>query len=269
MRAPVDHIAAPPFPPELPWINTAAAADGPAARAAGAGRVLGLLPRQLDPHAPVHEGLARALRRRRAARDRRPRGRVRALARPRRGARGGGAPRSPYPVVVDTELEIWELLREPRLARAVPVQPATGCCSSTTTARAATRRPSGRSRSCSGSTSRCSTPIRPEDAPGRAARAPERGRRGAVLGPYRAGGVWAVLDGQRRASRQRAHSSTVEDPGCYELISHERSTSGELALEIGARRALPRGLLHAGSSRVDAARGAGALVFDDRAEPGR
>ena len=60
--APRSTTSPPPVPARLPWINVADAAHGPAARRAGADRVLGLLPRQLDPHAALHEGLARALR---------------------------------------------------------------------------------------------------------------------------------------------------------------------------------------------------------------
>ena len=44
---------------------------------------------------------------------------------------------------------------------------------------------------------------------------------------------------------------TVDHPGCYELISHPRSTAGELELDARRRRPLPRGLLHAGAARRD------------------
>src|SRR3954452_19714371 len=47
-----------------------AVADGQAARAAGAGGVLGLLSRQLAAHAALPQGMARALRRRRPPSDR-------------------------------------------------------------------------------------------------------------------------------------------------------------------------------------------------------
>src|SRR6476660_8450282 len=58
-----------------------AAAHGQAARARGARRVLGLLPHQLAAHAALPEGLARALRGRRAAGDRRPHRRLPPVAR--------------------------------------------------------------------------------------------------------------------------------------------------------------------------------------------
>src|SRR3954452_17240590 len=62
------------------------AAHGPAGRAARAARVLGLLPAQLAADAALREGVARALRARRAAGHRRPHAGVRALARQRRRA---------------------------------------------------------------------------------------------------------------------------------------------------------------------------------------
>lgn len=86
-------------------------------------------------------------------------------------------------------------------------------------------------------------PLRPEDA-SEARLLPQSGDRpGAWSGPYEAGGVWAVLDGagtvtvdtlgaDRQASDKRR--VTVEYPGAYRLLEHERHTAGVLALEIGA-----------------------------------
>ena len=63
------HFPAPAFPKEgVSWVNVATAAHGPAARSARARGVLGLLPRELAAHAAVPQGVARALRRGRAAR---------------------------------------------------------------------------------------------------------------------------------------------------------------------------------------------------------
>ena len=129
-----------------------AAADGQAARTAGPDRVLGLLPRQLAAHAPLHERVARALRRPRPARDRRS---TPAASRPPATRRH--VPRAverlgiDYPVVID----VGSSSGTSTATRAGPPLPVgqRGSLPSSTTARAPTRRPSGRSRSCSESTS--------------------------------------------------------------------------------------------------------------------
>jgi hypothetical protein len=80
-------------------------------------------------------------------------------------------------------------------------------------------------------------PLRPEDAP-EARLAPQSAdRRGPYSGPYEAGGVWAVLDGKGTvrvggagAPPQELH---VAHPGAYPLIEHPRSTAGSLDLELG------------------------------------
>ena len=81
-------------------------------------------------------------------------------------------------------------------------------------------------------------PLRPEDAPGAALARPTAEQPGAYSGPYEAGGVWAVLDGAGSVSARDARSGieatiSVDAPGAYALIEHERHTAGtiELALE--------------------------------------
>jgi len=74
-------------------------------------------------------------------------------------------------------------------------------------------------------------PIRPEDAPAARLTPQTEDVEGPYSGPYEAGGVWAVLDGHGTAT-VNGRSLTVEGPGCYELISHKRSTAGELSLAL-------------------------------------
>jgi hypothetical protein len=102
-------------------------------------------------------------------------------------------------------------------------------------------------------------PLRAEDAPGARLLPQSEERAGAWSGPYKAGAVWAVLvppeaypegafpeDTMRRAGSgtvtvrtigDRAPANertlTVEHPGAYMLIEHERHTHGVLALEVG------------------------------------
>jgi hypothetical protein len=75
-------------------------------------------------------------------------------------------------------------------------------------------------------------PFRPEEAPDARLEAQTDDVEGPYSGPYRAGGVWAVLDGAG-AVTANGRTFNVDHPGCYELIVHDRSTDGELALEVG------------------------------------
>jgi hypothetical protein len=94
-------------------------------------------------------------------------------------------------------------------------------------------------------------PLRPEDAPGALLAAPSpTDQPGAYSGGYAAGGVWAVLAGagevtvEARFEQERpetagaqsalSRSLTVEQPGAYALIEHERHTVGTVDLRLGA-----------------------------------
>ncbi len=76
-------------------------------------------------------------------------------------------------------------------------------------------------------------PIRAEDAPGAVVEPQSEDVPGPYSGPYQAGGVWAVLDGAGTIIAN-GRELDVSSPGCYELVSHPRSTEGILELEIGA-----------------------------------
>jgi AhpC/TSA family len=75
-------------------------------------------------------------------------------------------------------------------------------------------------------------PVRPEDAPGARLALQSDDTPGPYSGPYEAGAVWGVFDGEGSVS---ANGRVVEitHPGSYELIHHERHTVGELELEVG------------------------------------
>jgi thiol-disulfide isomerase/thioredoxin len=95
-------------------------------------------------------------------------------------------------------------------------------------------------------------PVRPEDAPDAVLAVQSDDVAGPYCGPYEAGEVWAVLepredapaDARRVGARvvtagpgERGASFgaelTVEHPGAYRLIAHEVSTAGELSLQLG------------------------------------
>jgi hypothetical protein len=76
-------------------------------------------------------------------------------------------------------------------------------------------------------------PLRPEDAPGARLPAQTADQPGPYSGPYEAGGVWAVVDG---AGELRANGRVVEvaGPGAVALVEHPRHTAGVLELAVGA-----------------------------------
>jgi hypothetical protein len=77
-------------------------------------------------------------------------------------------------------------------------------------------------------------PLRPEDAPDARLLPQTDEQPGAWSGAYEAGGVWAVLDGAGTVTVNGATTLTVEHPGAYQLVEHERHTRGVLELEVGA-----------------------------------
>ena len=75
------------------------------------------------------------------------------------------------------------------------------------------------------------SPLRPEDAPGAQLAVQTEDVPGPYSGPYEAGGVWAVLSGAG-AVVANGRRFEVDHPGAYELIAHERHTAGVLELEL-------------------------------------
>jgi hypothetical protein len=75
-------------------------------------------------------------------------------------------------------------------------------------------------------------PVRPEDVPGAELAPPTADVDGPYSGPYEAGAVWAVLDGAGTVTAG-GEPISVEHPGAYELLRHERSTAGDLQLTVG------------------------------------
>lgn len=75
-------------------------------------------------------------------------------------------------------------------------------------------------------------PLRPEDAPGARLAPQTEDQVGAYSGPYEAGGVWAVLDGEGTI-RVNGAELAVTHSGAHPVIEHERHTEGIVELEIG------------------------------------
>ncbi len=91
-------------------------------------------------------------------------------------------------------------------------------------------------------------PVRLEDVPDVQLAPQTEDQPGAYSGPYEAGGVWAVLDGEGTVTvggtsidpegtgaeiRGEQAQLAVTYPGAYPLIEHEHHTAGTLELQIG------------------------------------
>jgi thiol-disulfide isomerase/thioredoxin len=75
-------------------------------------------------------------------------------------------------------------------------------------------------------------PVRPEDDPEAMLVAQTPDQPGAWSGPYEAGGVWAVLEGEGEVVANGT-AITVGHPGAYPLVEHDRHTVGVLELAVG------------------------------------
>jgi hypothetical protein len=75
-------------------------------------------------------------------------------------------------------------------------------------------------------------PVRPEDEPSALLAAQTEDQPGAYSGPYEAGAVWAVLGG-RGELRVNGRTVAVTEPGCHPLVTHSHHTEAVLALEPG------------------------------------
>jgi hypothetical protein len=74
--------------------------------------------------------------------------------------------------------------------------------------------------------------IRPEDEPGVLLPAPTADQPGAYSGPYEAGGVWAVLEGQGTVT-VNGREIPVDGPAAYPVIEHAAHTEGVLDFTVG------------------------------------
>ena len=223
MRAPVDHIAAPPFPGRIQWLG---------------GRPHGF-PMLLEFWDFCRPQSIRTLPYMKAWHERYS---VLEVV----GVHAAGFPPSqdpdavsdavarlgvPYPVAVDTELEVWSLygnLGWPARylfdQRGMLLHYHYGEGGYDETERAI--------QELLGVEQPVLAPFRPEEALDARLEPQTDDVEGPYSGPYTAGGVWAVLDGNGTV-QANGRTIAVDRPGAYELIAHDRSTAGHLALEVG------------------------------------
>ena len=75
-------------------------------------------------------------------------------------------------------------------------------------------------------------PVRPEDVEDALIAPQTADQPGAYSGPYEAGGVWLVVEGEG-VVRVNGTELIVTEPGCFPALEHARHTVGELAIEVG------------------------------------
>ena len=261
MRAPTDTIAAPLFPPHLPWVNV----QGPQATIQRGRPMLVEFWDFCRPNSLHTLPYLKAWHERYAA-----------IAPAQAGAQASGlrvigvhcpgfepsrdeaAVREavarleiPYPVLIDSEFEVWRDYENAGWparylfdghARLFDYHYGEGAYADTELA----------IQELVGVAREPLEPVRAEDAPGALLRAHTEDQPGAYSGPYEAGGVWAVLSG--RGSVSVSHSELarageediegrpgaptesdllVTHAGAYPLIEHALHTAGVLELRIG------------------------------------
>ncbi|MBV9818276.1 MAG: redoxin domain-containing protein [Solirubrobacterales bacterium] len=230
MRAPVDHIYAPAFPPRRRWINVATLRSDQLC-----GR-----PALIEFWDFCRCNSLRTLPYLRAWHERYRDDGLRVIGVHASGFAPSADPDAvaaavqrlgiDYPVVVDSELEIWRdygNLGWPARylfdgeSRLFEYHYGEGAYGET---EAAIQELLGVSRPLV-------APLRPEDEPGAQLVPQTEDVAGPYSGPYEAGAVWAVLDGHGTV-RANGRELAVDGPGAYELVSHPVSTVGELALRL-------------------------------------
>jgi hypothetical protein len=137
----------------------------------------------------------------------------------------------PYPVVIDTGLQIWDIYGNEGWPARYLWDPK-GALFSLHYGEGAYEETEAEIGELLGVERDPVPPVRPEDVPDAQLVAPTEDQPGAYSGPYVAGAVWAVLGGAGELS-VNGRTVVVDTPGCHRLIEHERSTEGELALEVG------------------------------------
>jgi thiol-disulfide isomerase/thioredoxin len=231
MRAPADSIPAPSFPRNLTWLNSA-----PLRMDQQRGR-----PVLVEFWDFCRVNSLRTLPYLKAWHERYAEDGLRVI-----GVHAGGFPASrdddeiaraverldvPYPVVVDAELEIWNrygnegwpgrYLWDPR-GRLFSMHYGEGLYEET----------EREIQALLGVERELLAPVRPEDAPGLLLPAQTEDQPGAYSGPYEAGGVWAVVEGEGELS-VNGLAVAIGQPGCFPLVEHPHHTAAVLELEPG------------------------------------
>jgi AhpC/TSA family len=136
-----------------------------------------------------------------------------------------------HPVVVDSGLEVWDAYgNEGWPARYLWDQ--RGALFSMHYGEGAYQETEGEIQELLGVDEEPLAPLRPEDEPGLRLPAQTEDQPGAYSGPYEAGGVWAVLEGEGEVAAN-GRTIAVSEPGCFPLVEHPHHTAAVLELEVG------------------------------------
>jgi thiol-disulfide isomerase/thioredoxin len=137
----------------------------------------------------------------------------------------------PYPVVIDSELELWDVYgNEGWPARYL--WDTAGSLFSLHYGEGAYDETEREIQELLGVDEPTLPPVRPEDEPGLLLPAQTEDQPGAYSGPYEAGAVWAVLEGAGEVT-VNGRAIAVSEPGCFPLVEHPHHTAAVLDLQIG------------------------------------
>jgi hypothetical protein len=137
----------------------------------------------------------------------------------------------PYPVVIDTDLLVWDLYGNEGWPARYLWDPR-GALFSLHYGEGAYAETELELQELLGVQRELVAPVRPEDEP-EALLAPQtEDQRGAYSGPYEAGSVWAVVSGPGELA-VNGRTVVAEHAGCVQLIDHGHHAEGVLELEPG------------------------------------
>jgi hypothetical protein len=137
----------------------------------------------------------------------------------------------PYPVVIDAELELWDMYGNQGWPGRY-LWDTGGALVSLHYGEGAYEETEREIQELLGVDAEPLAPLRPEDAPGLLLPAQTEDQPGAYSGPYEAGGVWAVLEGAGEIAVDD-RTIAVTEPGCFPLVEHPHHTAAVLALDVG------------------------------------
>jgi hypothetical protein len=137
----------------------------------------------------------------------------------------------PYPVVVDTGLQIWDIYGNEGWPARYLWDPK-GALFSLHYGEGAYAETEREIQELLGVEREPVPPVRSEDEPEALLAAQTEDQPGAYSGPYEAGAAWAVLGGAGELA-VNGRTIAVAHPGCQLLVEHSRHTEGVLELELG------------------------------------
>jgi hypothetical protein len=136
-----------------------------------------------------------------------------------------------WPVVIDTELEIWDLYGNEGWPARYLWTPDEHTLFSMHYGEGAYAETEREIQELLGEERDVVPPVRPEDEPGILLPAQTEDQPGPYRGPYEAGGVYAVLEGTGTIT-VNGRTIDVTEPGCFPLVEHPHHTAAVLDFEV-------------------------------------